>query len=214
MTLNPIRILIVDDHALIRHGLRLMCANAGFAVVAEAENGQQALRLARQHQPEVVLLDVQMPVLDGLATARQLLAEHPQLAILMLTLFDEQAQTALQIGARGYLLKNTLTEAALAQSIHTVLAGGVFLDATVAAQLATPPAAQQPQDLPLTEIELAILQQVANGAENKQIALALNLTEKTISNRLNLIYQKIGVSNRVQAARYALQHGISTLKKP
>lgn len=209
----PLRLLLADDHAFIRASVASLCRHAGFQVVGEAATGQETLQLAADLQPDVVLLDVQLPDLNGVDVARQLLARQPTLTVVMLTLFedDQRAQAALQVGARGFLLKSTISVNSLMEGIRAAYSGLVLLDAQIATQLLSPqrpPILALPTNLTPTEVDL--LRHLAQGENNHQMALALGMAEKTVANRLNLLYPKIGVANRVQAARYALEHGLGS----
>lgn len=223
MTSTRIRVLITDDHVMLRRGLRAVCESAGdIDVVGEAEHGDQAVALAAELTPDVVLMDLKMPGLDGVTATRKILAHNPKISVIVFSLFEEDAQVlqAIQSGARGYLLKSSTDEALLLQGIYAVMAGGMVIDPELTARLlqstagvptrtplATPPRLDL---LSLTKAEIDILRLVAHGEENKKIATRLQLSEKTVANRLSVIYEKIRVTNRVQAALYALQHGLVT----
>lgn len=225
MNHSPVRILIADDHAMMRRGLRATCESApDITVVGEAENGAQAVALAAQLQPDVILMDLQMPVLDGVSATQQIMAHDPTSKIIVVSLFEEETQviSALQNGARGYLLKSNVKEALLIQSIYAVMAGGMLIDPSLTAQLlhttggtpsrtvTLPPVTSTESGL-LTSNEIEILSLIACGLENTLIAKQLQLSEKTVANRLSAIYAKIHVANRVQAALYAVQHGLAQL---
>src|SRR6478672_11178051 len=170
------RILIADDHRLFRKGLRQLCeVSGGFEVVAEAESGREAVALARAHRPDVVLMDIQMPGLDGVAACRQILAEQPQTAIIMLTMYrqDRHLTAALAAGARGYLLKNC-DEATLFGAIQAAARGEAPVDPALLGPLLGRLAAGAGPDA-LNEGELAVLVRVAQGDDNKQIADALHI---------------------------------------
>ncbi len=208
---------------MLRRGLRAVCESAGdIDVVGEAEHGDQAVALAAELTPDVVLMDLKMPGLDGVTATRKILAHNPKISVIVFSLFEEDAQVlqAIQSGARGYLLKSSTDEALLLQGIYAVMAGGMVIDPELTARLlqstagvptrtplATPPRLDL---LSLTKAEIDILRLVAHGEENKKIATRLQLSEKTVANRLSVIYEKIRVTNRVQAALYALQHGLVT----
>lgn len=218
-----IRVLITDNHSMLRRGLRAACESADdIEVVGEAENGEQAVTLARQLSPDVVLMDLNMPVMDGAEATRKILAQNPKVAVVVLSMFeeDEQVLRAIHSGARGYLLKSKTDDTLLIQGIYAVVAGGMLIDPEITTRLlqssAGVPARSQPSPFgaspsnlnQLTDSEAEILKLVAQGEENKQIAAHLNLSEKTVANRLSVIYEKIQVSNRVQAALYALNNGL------
>jgi len=226
---SDIHVLITDNHAMLRRGLRAACESADdIKVVGEAENGEQAVTLARQLSPQVVLMDLNMPVMDGAEATRRILADNPKIAVIVLSMFeeDEQVLRAIQSGARGYLLKSKTDDTLLIQGIYAVMAGGMLIDPELTTRLLTassgvptrsaqflPAPVAAPADQ-LSDSEVELLRLVAQGDENKQIAAKLNLSEKTIANRLSLIYEKIQVSNRVQATLYALQHGLTEAPKP
>jgi NarL family two-component system response regulator LiaR len=226
----PIRIIIVDDHKLMRTGLRAACERApDIEVLGEAENGQQAVELVRALAPDIVLMDIKMPVLDGVAATRRIVEHNPKIAVIVLSMFDEDEHIlqAINVGARGYLLKSTTNDQLLVQGIYAVAAGGVLIDPDIATRLLsnfdgvpTPLTTSIPahtpahETEPLSDIEVELLRYVAQGDENKHIAQAMSLSEKTVSNRLSVIYEKIHVNNRVQAALYAIQHGIAQPPTP
>jgi DNA-binding NarL/FixJ family response regulator len=228
--MSDIHVLITDNHAMLRRGLRAACESADdIKVVGEAENGEQAVTLARQLSPEVVLMDLNMPVMDGAEATRRILADNPKIAIIVLSMFeeDEQVLRAIQSGARGYLLKSKTDDTLLIQGIYAVMAGGMLIDPELTTRLLTASSGipARPTQIPaassaaapadqLSDSEVELLRLLAQGDENKQIAAKLNLSEKTIANRLSLIYEKIRVSNRVQAALYALQHGLTESPNP
>ncbi len=216
----PIRILIADDYALVRQGLRLLCEGlGGFTVVAEAEDGAHAVALARSAQPDVILMDIVMPDVDGVEAIRQIVCENPAARIVALTMYRQEQYMldAIRAGARGYLLKNVDTLELIA-AIEAVHRGEYLIDPIIAARvlsdfhLGMPP--QAPRAEPLTESEMAVLRLVARGVENEHIAQALGYSVYTVANRLRTIYEKLHVTNRTQAALYALRHGWATLDEP
>lgn len=212
-----IKVLIVDDHPVFRHGLRMLLeADPSLTFVGEAEDGLQAIEMAREQHPDVILMDLHMARLDGIQAARQILIDQPGTGIIMLTVAhsDEHVFAAIQVGIRGFLLKDT-DEDALIRSIHAVSHGEALIDPTIAARVLKEfrrlnQAQNVGQDL--TPLELDILKLVGEGLENPQIAKILNVSEKTVVNRLTVIYQKIGVTSRTQAALYALRKGLSSLQ--
>jgi DNA-binding NarL/FixJ family response regulator len=218
----PIRILIADDHRLFRQGLRQICElKGGFEVVGEAENGQEAIDLARSLKPDIVLMDIRMPKLDGVQATSFVTAEDPNIHVIVLTMQreDQYVFDAIKAGARGYLLKDVDAEVLL-DAIRSVHQGQALLDPHMAAKLLTefrrlsdPSAAEQEKMEQLTEGEMEVLRRVAQGADNKDIAKQLNLSESTVANRLRDIYQKLHVNNRTQAALYALRRGWASLDK-
>ena len=205
-TMPPIRILIADDHTLMRQGLRQLCEGmGGFTVVAEAEDGAQAVALARTTQPDVILMDIVMPDVDGVEAIRQIMAETPAARIIALTMYRQEQYMldAIRAGARGYLLK-TVDARDLIAAIEAVHRGDYLIDPIIAARVLSelhldmPP--QAPRAEPLTEGEMAVLRLVAQGVENQEIAQALNYSVYTVANRLRTIYEKLHVTNRTQAA--------------
>jgi DNA-binding NarL/FixJ family response regulator len=218
--MSPIRLLIADDHTLVRQGLRQLCETlGGFTVVAEAENGAQAVALARTTRPGVILMDIVMPDVDGTEAIRQIMAETPAARIIALTMYRQEQYVldAIRAGARGYLLKS-VDAGELFAAIEAVHRGEFLIDPIIAARvlsefhLAMPP--QVPRVEPLTEAEMAVLRLVAQGVENEEIARTLNYSVYTVANRLRTIYDKLHVTNRTQAALYALRQGWATLDEP
>jgi NarL family two-component system response regulator LiaR len=216
----PIRILIADDHTLMRQGLRQLCEGLGsFTVVAEAEDGAQAVTLARTAQPDVILMDIVMPGVDGVEAIRQIMRETPTARIIALTMYRQEQYMldAIRAGARGYLLK-TVDACDLIAAIEAVHRGDYLIDPLIASRvlselhLTAPP--QVPQVEPLTEGEMAVLRLVAQGVDNQEIAQALNYSVYTVANRLRTIYEKLHVANRTQAALYALRQGWAALDEP
>ena len=216
----PIRLLLADDHTLVRQGLRQLCEGLGnFTVVAEAENGARAVELAHSSQPDVILIDIVMPDMDGVEAIRQIMRKIPSARIIVLTMYREEQYMldAIRAGARGYMLK-TVDVNDLIATIEAVHRGDYLIDPIIAARvlselhLVVPP--QAPPLEPLTESEMAVLRQVARGVENEHIAQALNYSVYTVANRLRTIYAKLHVTNRTQAALYALRQGWATLDEP
>ena len=217
-TMTPIRILLVDDQALFREGLRtLLSVHADLEVVGEAGNGEEAVRLAAAAHPNVVLMDVQMPVLDGVAATRRLRAAQPECHVIMLTTFDDDEKVfeGLRAGAVGYLLKDAPSEK-LVEAIRAAARGESFLQPSVAAKVVAEfarlaeksPPRPQPLIEPLSERELEILRLVADGASNKEIAAKLVIAEGTVKNHLTNILGKLSVRDRVQAALKAKELGL------
>lgn len=206
------RIMIADDHRLFRKGLRQLCeVIGGFEVVAEADNGHAAVALAREHRPDVILMDIGMPGIDGIEACRQILRDTPQLPIIMLTMYrqDRHLTDALAAGARGYLLKNC-DEATLFAAISAAVRGEALVDPAMMEPLLNRVKTSAGPEL-LTEAERAVLVRVAHGDDNKQIAEQLHISPGTVANRLRAIYDKLGVANRTEAALYALRMGWAVL---
>jgi DNA-binding NarL/FixJ family response regulator len=201
---KSIRIMIVDDHHLVRIGLAaVLDFESDLSVVAQAENGVQALELFRVHRPDVTLMDMRMPEMGGLETTANIRKEFPEARILMLTTFDgdEDIHRAIQAGARGYLLKNIPTDE-LILAIKTVHAGQIYLPATVARRLAERNAGSD-----LTAREIEVLQLIVKGYSNREIGQLLGFSENTAKFHLKGILNKLDVSDRTEAATTALQRG-------
>ena len=217
--MSSIRILIADDHTLMRQGLRQLCEGmGGFTMVAEAANGAQVVTLARTAQPDVILMDIVMPDVDGVAAIRRIMAESPAARIIALTMYRQEQYMldAIRAGARGYLLK-TVDAAELIAAIEAVHRGDYLIDPVIAARVLSElhlTVSQPPGDQPLTEGEMAVLRLVARGVENEEIARTLNHSVYTVANRLRTIYEKLHVTNRTQAALYALRQGWAALDEP
>ena len=216
--MTPIRVLLVDDQALFREGLHtLLSVHADLAVVGEAGNGQEALERAAALQPDVVLMDVQMPVLDGVAATRRLHSALPACRVILLTTFDDDEYVfeGLRAGAVGYLLKDA-PSARLVDAIRAAARGESFLQPSIAAKVVaeytrlagSAPAASGGLAEPLTEREREILRLLAGGASNKEIAAQLFLAEGTVKNHVTNILGKLGVTGRLQAANRARQLGL------
>jgi two-component system, NarL family, response regulator LiaR len=204
-----IRILIADDHSVVRQGLRMFLAlDPELEVVGEAADGAEALRLARQLRPDVVLMDLLMPVMDGIAATAAIRHELPDTEVLALTSVLEDASVvgAVRAGAIGYLLKDTQADA-LCQAIKSAAAGQVQLTPKAAARLMQAVSApESPVDL--TERETEVLRLLAQGQSNKQIAHSLHISEKTVKTHVSNILSKLGVQSRTQATLCAIRIGL------
>jgi DNA-binding NarL/FixJ family response regulator len=204
---DPIRVLIVDDHAVVREGLRTFLElQDGLEVVGEAGDGEEALPLAERLEPDVVLMDLVMPKLDGVGAMRELRVRAPKARVIVLTSFleDERLLPAIRAGAAGYLLKNVQPQE-LARAVRLADAGETLIDPAVAARLVEAVAdgqAAEP-DHQLTPREQEVLDLIARGFSNKRIALELGVAEKTVKTHVSHVLAKLGVSDRTQAALYA-----------
>ena len=200
-----IRIMVIDDQAVVRQGfVSLINTVADMEVIAQGVNGKQAVELYRQHQPDITLMDLRMPVLSGVDAIAQIRREFANARIIVLTTYDgdEDIYRALQAGAQGYLLKDMFFEE-LEDAIRKVHAGARRLPPVIAERLAERMGASE-----LTVRELEVLQEIVNGKSNKEIASSLRICEATVKSHINNILGKLGVTDRTQAATRALQRGI------
>jgi len=204
----PIRVLCADDHALVRKGIASILANeADMKLVAEAENGRDAVALFRQHHPDVTLMDLRMPELDGIAAVHAIRAEFPDARIIVLTTYagDAQAAAALKAGASGYLLKN-LVRKELLETIRAVHSGKRRVPPEIATEIA-----EHVADDALTGREVEVLRRVAAGKSNKLIAVELDISEGTVKTHMKSILPKLDASDRTHAVMIALKRGILDL---
>lgn len=216
MSEQPVRVLIADDHTIVRHGLRLMLEQKeGITVVAEARDGLEAVALADSLKPDVILMDLEMPRMDGIQAAAAIHAAHPEIHILVLTSFTESEKitAALKNGAAGYFLKDT-PPADLVRGIREVSQGNVSLPQAVAEKLVhgmqhTP--ASQPSSAGLTQRELEVLRMAARGLSNTEIAEKMVVSEGTVRFHFSNIFNKLGVGSRSQAIVAALRQGLVQL---
>jgi NarL family two-component system response regulator LiaR len=215
-TQTPIRILIADDHAVVREGLRaLIEAKPDMELVGEAEDGVEAVLLARSLKPDVILLDLLMPRMDGIEAIAEIKQENPNARILVLTSFagDDKVFPAIKAGALGYLLKDSPSQA-LIQAIREVHHGESSLHPTIARKLIRElnrPSTAAPVENLLTEREVAVLKLIAGGLSNQEIAETLVISERTVSSHVSNILEKLHLANRTQAALYALREGLASL---
>ncbi len=217
---DPIRVLLVDDQPLFREGLAVLLTNhPGIEVVGEAGDGQEAVAQVEVCQPDVVLMDVRMPVLDGVAATRLLHQQWPRLPVIILTTFEDDHQVfeGLRAGAVGYLLKDVSSQK-LIEAIQTAVRGETFLQPSIAAKVVAElnrvsqarPTPTPPPHLaePLSERELEILRILATGASNREIAQQLFITEGTVKNHVTNILGKLNVRDRAQAVLHARELGL------
>ena len=207
-----IRVLVVDDHAVVREGLRTFLElQDGIAVIGEAADGEEAVRQAEALKPDVIVMDLVMPRLDGVGAMRELRRRLPSARVIVLTSFveDERLLPAIQAGAAGYLLKN-VAPPELARAVRAAHAGEAMIDPVVAARLvdaiAQPPG--EPAAERLTAREQEVLALIARGYSNKRIALELGIAEKTVKTHVGHVLAKLGVSDRTQAAVHAVRTGL------
>jgi NarL family two-component system response regulator LiaR len=210
---GPARVMLVDDHAVVRQGLRtFLDLQDDITVVGEAKDGVEALRLAQELEPEVVLMDLIMPRMDGIETVRRMKAMRPHTQIIVLTSFgdDQKVFAAIRAGATGFLLKDVSPQD-LAAAIHAARRGEASLAPGIATKLlqeiaigANPPA----EEHALTDREYAVLALIAQGRSNKQISEELSISEKTVKTHVSNILTKLHLEDRTQAAIYALKEGL------
>jgi len=216
--MTKIRLLLADDHAIVRRGLQLFLkTQPDFELVGEAATGQEVLERVAELQPDIVLMDLHMPVVNGIEATRQIKASHPAVKVIVLTSFSDHDHVlpAVKAGAKGYLLKDIEPDE-LAKSIRQVYAGKVELHPDVAGllleQIANPEdSAPERNATPFDELtarEREVLQLIASGLTNKEIAAALFITEKTVKTHVSHILEKLGLSDRTQAAILAVKHGM------
>lgn len=216
MGISPIRALLCDDHAIVRKGIAaLLATEPDIQVVADVCNGQEAVAQAEALHPDVILMDLMMPQLDGIEATRRITSHQPNAHILVLTSFaaDDKVFPAIKAGALGYLLKDS-GPSELLQAIHQVARGEPSLEPSIARkvlfELQGPPNASPTPD-PLTGRELEVLQLVTQGQNNREIADRLVITERTVCTHVSSILSKLHLASRTQAALYALKEGLSSL---
>jgi NarL family two-component system response regulator LiaR len=213
---TSIRVLVVDDQAIVRKGIcALLATEPGIQVVGEAETGREAIAASHQLRPDVVLMDLVMPGVDGLEATRSITARCPDVRILVLTSFDgdDKLFPALRAGAQGYLLKDSGPED-LVQAIHDVHAGKSSLHPSVARKVLrelTGSSSRRPENGSLTDREVEVLRLVAQGHSNQEIAHQLTISEATVRTHVSNILAKLDLCSRTQAALYALRQGLAPL---
>ncbi|MEZ4523342.1 MAG: response regulator transcription factor [Thermomicrobiales bacterium] len=212
-----ISVLLVDDHVLFRQALRhLLETEQDIRIVGEASDGSQVEQLVEDERPDVVVMDISMPAIDGISATQILRDKYPTLGIIVLTMFAEDSQVirAIRAGADGYLLKN-IESGKVVDAIRAVARGESVVDPELATKVLNEFRRLSDVDgynniAGLTEREISLLQLVSNGLSNKEIATELGLAESTVKNRLSILFQKLDVKDRTQAAIYAMTHGLVT----
>jgi DNA-binding NarL/FixJ family response regulator len=211
---EQIRIIIADDHPIVRQGLEVVLnAQGDMSLVGQATNGEEAVRLAQELRPDVIIMDLQMPVKDGLTAIREIDRSDVATNILVLTSFpeDDNVFAAIKAGAAGFILKDSPPDQLLG-AIRTVYRGESVLHPTVARKLIQEikqPAELPPAEKPLTPRELEVLQYVAHGLSNREIAEELGVSVRTVTTHVRNILDKLHLANRTQAALYAIEKGIA-----
>ena len=211
-----IHVLLADDHNVLRQGMaQVLDMQPDMQVVAQAENGEEAVRLAQLYRPEIILMDINMPGMDGVAAARRITAEQPDTGIIILTMYrrDDYVFEAIKAGASGYLLKEIELDELLA-AIRAVAQGEAVIDSAIASRVLAEFRRPDPVDTTetkpnLDERDVDILRLLAQGLSNQEIADQLYIAEKTVRNRLSGIFRRLHLENRTQAALYALQEGLA-----
>jgi NarL family two-component system response regulator LiaR len=216
---ETIRVLITDDHAIVRKGLAVLLATErDIKVVGEACDGQEAIEKVESLKPDVVLMDLVMPRVDGIEATRRITEANPKAKILVLTSFaaDDKVFPAMKAGALGYLLKDTGPEELL-EAIRKVYQGEPSLQPDIARKVLqelSHPGKDKPTTDPLTERELEVLRQISKGLSNKEIASAMFIAEWTVRSHVSNILSKLHLASRTQAALYALKSGLASLEEP
>jgi DNA-binding NarL/FixJ family response regulator len=204
-----IRVLIVDDHEVVRTGLsQLLAETDDLQPVGSAESGEQAVAMAAELHPDVVLMDLSMPGTDGIAATRRIVADNPRTHVLVLTSFSDRYRilAALEAGAEGYLLKNTTTEAIFG-GIRQLVLGGSPLD-PMAARMLLNSRREQPEEINFTTREQEVLEMLGAGLPNRAIARRLGISERTVKAHLTSVFHRLGVADRTQAALWAQRHDL------
>jgi DNA-binding NarL/FixJ family response regulator len=206
------RVLLADDHQILREGVRRGLESAGEEVVGEANNGAEAVELVRTTSPDIVLMDISMPVLDGVSATRRIVEEFPDIKVVVLTMHDDPQQTraALEAGAIGYLSKGT-SFADVLDTLRRVMAGEEVLSPHLAASMLEAAVTAGTNDELLSSRQTEILQMIADGLSTKQVARELGITQKTVHNHLNAIYRRLDAQSLTHAVLSAVRLGIIDL---
>ena len=208
------KVIIADDHAIVRAGLRaLIHADASLELVGEAAGGYEAIELVEKNRPEILVLDLSMPDLDGISVTREIHPKFPDLNILILTLHEDEAllKEAIKAGASGYILKRA-AETELISAIRTILRGDLYVDPSMVRALLNDPAkpsdARNESNESITPREKEILQMIVQGYTNRQIGEELHISVRTVEGHRANILEKLGLHSRVEMVRYAREHGL------
>ena len=213
--MDKIRILLADDHNVLRQGMaQVLEMQPDMTVIAQAQNGREAIQLAQQHRPTIVLLDINMPEVDGVEAARAIVSTLSETKVIILTMYrrDDYVFEAIKAGASGYLLKEVELDVLL-EAVRAVARGEAVVDPAIASRLltelrSTAKTSKRATEDHLTERDIAILRLLTQGLSNQEIANQLSIAEKTVRNRLSLIFRRLHLNNRTEAALYALQKGL------
>ena len=209
------RVIICDDQAIVRDGLAMLLKlEPDIDIVGSAEDGSEAVEMVANEKPDLILMDLKMPIMNGVEATRQIVAKYPEVKVLVLTTYadDEWVFDAIQAGASGYLLKD-MTRDELIKAVRGTAAGKTYLDPSVAGKVLEQVSSRQTQPATLitgklTEREVEVLRLIAKGSSNADIADRLSLSDGTVRNHVSAILSKLGVSDRTQAAVIAIQHGL------
>jgi two-component system response regulator DegU len=214
---QQLRVLLADDHHLFREGLRQLLLSTGeIDVVGEASNGEEAIRLAKELEPQVVLMDINMPLIDGIRATETVTRVCPRTSVIVLTMFweDDYAIQAVRAGAKGYLLKNARSDEVI-RAVRLAAAGGSAIDPSLAPvllreyhRMLNRSGEDGQREGGLTQRDITLLRLLAAGYNNRQIAVELSLAESTVKNNLSALFQKVGVRDRTQAVLYAFAEGL------
>lgn len=211
MNMPHINLMLVDDHVVVRSGLRrLLEQESGMRVVAELESGEQAYQQYEQHLPDVVIMDISMPGMGGLEALRRILVKHPGARVVVFSMHENAAfaTQALTIGARGYVAKSGMAEDLL-HAIREVISGRLYMSATVAQKIALRSVAGEEElSKRLSTREFEIFRLLTEGKNTDEIALILNISQKTAANYQSMIKQKLGINNLVELVHLAIRHGL------